>query len=66
LVALTSTGCESPGACQEAIDHLAERLPDFGCNPFPADTARMRIIENCGDFGTWTIGAERRFRGKRR
>jgi len=47
------TDCE---ACQEAINHMAEKIADNSCNPANMQNAWDRIIKDCGAMGDSYVG----------
>lgn len=42
-------GCDDCDDCQAALDHLAQKLPENGCNPGVMENAVNRIDEDCGE-----------------
>lgn len=40
-------GCDDCEDCQAALDHLAQKLPENGCNPAVMENAVNRIDEDC-------------------
>lgn len=42
--------------CQEAIDHMAEKIGDYACNPAYMQNAWDRINKDCGVWGDTYVG----------
>ena len=53
LVDSDGSGCNS---CQDAIDHMAEKISDFSCNPYVMQNAWDGIKEDCGALADLYVG----------